>query len=791
MNSSVRNHNFLRNYLICFGILSLSIFTFSSGYSQISFAPYKAYSTGSEPLVVCIDDVNNDNLNDVVLGTGFYYDTINDFKLFVYLQNNSGNLLPPVKYSYSTTFPGLSSIAITDINHDGLNDVIIGYDTIIGIFYQNNSGTLNSEQSYYGGDDYSIDGISAGDLNFDGLNDIAVSHWGSNVISVLYQKSSGGFAVQNYPAPAGGYDQIEVADVNNDQLDDVVLMLGQGQGGIYIFTQNNAGTLNNYVPYFNDQGWYSGGIAVGDLNNDNANDIVKTVYANSPASKIALFIQDDVSNLLLSPLLFSAYDCPEPVRIADLNCDGRNEIIVAHGGWQAISVYEQDINNTYNSYIRFFIPYASHYQPQGLCVGDINHDQKKDVVIADYGSGLIVLLNKSIGDCCKLPAKPSYPDGDSIICSDDKIAVYKTKTSLTDHITWNLFPVQSGTIISSNNDSCKILWNNSWRGAGGIYVTATNSCGSINSDTLIINGNRLPLINLGNDTTLCENDTLLLSAGTGFTSFQWQDNSTDSIYLVTMGGTYSVLAGNVCGTSYDTISVTEVPLPEIDLKDTTLCSGNVIQLDITKPEFSKYLWQDNATGPVYVISSPGTYTVEITDSNNCSNIQSISVEELEAPYLQWPLDTTVCSQNTYTLQAENFGSNYLWQDGTTQPQHLVTESGVYSVSVTNQCGSAQATITVNMEECAIYLDVPSAFSPNGDGLNDILYPIGLFVEQVHFLIFSRWGQKVYESNSLTEGWDGTCRGKILDPGVFVYSVTAISAFDGHIIQKQGNISLIR
>jgi gliding motility-associated-like protein len=695
------------------------------GYAQISFGPYTAYSTGSFPQVVCIGDVNNDNLNDVVLGTGFYFDPENDYKIFVYLQNVSGNLNPPILYSYPEVNPGLSSISIADANSDGLNDVIIGYLDSIGIYYQNGLGTLNSIQNYYSGDNSSrIDGISTGDLNKDGLTDIAVSHWGATFITVFYQLISGGFDIHNYAAPTGGYDQIEVGDVNDDQRDDIVLMLGQLQGGIYVYTQSDEGLMNNYVPYFTDLGWYLGGIAIGDLNNDSVNDIAKTIYGNSPESKIAISIQDNFSHLLHPPQLISAYDNPEPVRIADLNCDGRNEIIVAHGAYNTLSVFEQDINDLYNSYTLFSIASASHYQPQGLCIGDINNDWKKDVVLADNNNGLIVLLNQSVnyGNCCELPEKPLRPLGDSIICSDNVLSVYKTLASLTYGQTWNLFPVQSGTIIFSDRDSCQILWNNAWRGVSGINILSTNSCGTIKSETLLINVDRLPFIDLGNDTTLCHNSTLELNAGMGYQSYLWQDNSTDSLFLVNLGGTYNVQVENICGIDYDTIRVTDVPLPQIDLQDTILCFGNAIQVDISGPGFSGYLWQDNSTNPVYTISNPGTYSVLITDTNSCQNSISFNVE--------------YCPEN-------------------------------------------------------LYLDVPSAFSPNDDGLNDILYAVGINVENIQLAIFNRWGQKVFESNDLLQGWDGTFKGQKLNSAVFVYTISAISTEDGRTIQKSGNISLIR
>lgn len=792
---NIRQFSFgvIKRYISILFIFLLNLIAVS-GYSQISFAPYQAYATGSYPQVVCVGDVNNDGLNDVVLGTGTYSDPTNDYKIFVYLQNSSGSLNAPIKYSYPNTYPGISSISIADVDNNGLNDVIIGYGYSVGVFFQNSNGTLNAITNYYSGDNINkVDGITTGDLNNDGLTDIAVSHWGGTVISVLYQNSSGDFTTQNYAAPSEVFGQIEVGDVNNDKLNDVVLMLGQSSGGIHVFTQNGSGSLNSYVSYASGQGWYMGGIAIGDINNDGANDVVKTIYSNSPDSKIALFNQDTTSNLLLSPLLISAYDCPEPVRIADLNCDGRNEIIVAHGGWQRISVFEQDNNNLYNAYSLFTTPYASHYKPQGFCVGDINNDWKKDVVIADYNHGLVVLMNQSInyGLCCLLPAKPMPPEGDNTICSDDITSVYTTSTPLTIDATWDLFPAESGNIIFSDSDSCQISWNNTWRGVCGICILSTNICGTTSSDTLFVTINRIPSINLGNDTTLCLNNTLELIPGGDYESYLWQDNSTNSTFLVNTGGIYNVQTENICGIVYDTILVTDVSLPQIDLKDTTLCTDTNIQLDITKPEFSSYLWQDNSTSPVYTISNPGTYSVIVTDINNCKNNKSFYVNELSSPLISLPNDTTICFGENLFLNVSFEEASYLWQDGSILPQYEIETEGIYTVSITNRCGTITNSINVIVQNCNVYLDVPSAFSPNNDGLNDILYAVGTNVENIHFIIFNRWGQKVFESNNLEQGWDGTFEGQNLNTAVFVYTISATSTKDGHLINKSGNISLIK
>ncbi|MBI5541855.1 MAG: gliding motility-associated C-terminal domain-containing protein [Bacteroidia bacterium] len=328
----------------------------------------------------------------------------------------------------------------------------------------------------------------------------------------------------------------------------------------------------------------------------------------------------------------------------------------------------------------------------------------------------------------------------------------------------------------------------------GIYwVTATvNNCNK--SDFINVTYNSLPSIELGNDTIICHDEALILNISSLNASYLWQDNSTDSTYTISQTGQYNVTVSNICGQVADSILVTKIPLLTINLPfDTTFCSNEPLVLNVTQQgSFPfNYHWQNGSNEPVLSITNPGDYTVTVSGSALCQTSHTTSVTELSFPILNFPRDTVICLGEQLTLNAYNQGSNYLWNDGSTLAQHIVQNNGIYTVTVSNFCGSTSDTTNLIVKDCIVYLDVPSAFSPNDDGNNDVLYAVGKNVDNIYFIIYDRWGNKVFESRSLSLGWNGTYNGNKLNANVFMYYITATSTADGSSIKKEGNISLIR
>jgi gliding motility-associated-like protein len=104
--------------------------------------------------------------------------------------------------------------------------------------------------------------------------------------------------------------------------------------------------------------------------------------------------------------------------------------------------------------------------------------------------------------------------------------------------------------------------------------------------------------------------------------------------------------------------------------------------------------------------------------------------------------------------------------------------------------SGSVTVTVQVECAEPYVFVPNAFTPNGDGQNDVFMVMGNKLDEFTMVIYNRWGEKVFESQDANMGWDGTFEGKELPSDVFAYMVR-LRCFNGEIFEKQGNVSLLR
>lgn len=382
------------------------------------FLPYRSITVPSEADAIAIGDVTGDGRDDIVATTGYDFDPAHDFHLLVIAQSDDGSLLPPVLYETAGSYtqrPG--SVDIGDVDGDGRADVVVGLDRYgIQVFPGTAAGTLGDPTLTLSTDSTRI---RVGRLDDDGTADVAGIGWGSDTVTTFSDAGAGLVATATHAAVHNGWDDLEVADVTGDGLDDLIVMSGQGFGpNLSILARLAGGGFGPATEYSLYQPENTHGIGVGDTNGDGRNDIVASYGGNYPSSRVALWVQLPDGSLDL-PVIHNSYDIPEPVEVADLDLDGQADVVTLHGGWLRAGVYRGRADATLQFEELYEIPYASHYSVHGLAIGDVNGDGWPDVVAADYNNGLIVLSNSAV----VVPTEPGPPTLESAAPGDGQVSL--------------------------------------------------------------------------------------------------------------------------------------------------------------------------------------------------------------------------------------------------------------------------------------------------------------------------------------------------------------------------------
>lgn len=332
-------------------------------------------------------------------------------------------------------------------------------------------------------------------------------------------------------------------------------------------------------------------------------------------------------------------------------------------------------------------------------------------------------------------------------------------------------------------------------GPGTYSVEATTPLGCLIRDTAVIKIDRMTL---GNDTVLCNGASLTLSPAPGgnYSSYQWSTGSTDTSITVTATGIYQVEVQTLSGcTLADEISITAVDVTFTLGNDNILCNGAdlVLSVPVTGAD---YLWQDGTTTSSYVVSQTGTYSV-VVSKNGC---QSGDTVQVTAKDLRQDLgaDILICKGTQvnipFQLTAVTPGASILWSTGATGPSITAQQLGTYWVRIDDAPCSYSDTISIQEEICDCRIDIPSAFSPNGDGRNDRFLPIveqGCVLRKFTLSIYNRWGQRVFSTTDPGKGWNGDWNGTPADMGTYMYLLETEAGTRGVVHQYKGDLVLVK
>ncbi|MCB0640653.1 MAG: PKD domain-containing protein [Phaeodactylibacter sp.] len=357
-------------------------------------------------------------------------------------------------------------------------------------------------------------------------------------------------------------------------------------------------------------------------------------------------------------------------------------------------------------------------------------------------------------------------------------------------------------------------------------LNGLDTCSAIYTLAVEVN----PLINLEayGDTTLCvQVDVDLLATTDAPVDFTWSEDpdfsnvfSTDPDPTVTPVGNsvYYVAAEDDLGCR-DSAVVTINSFPiDIELDPLyQLCLFDEVQLEVINNALDQiliYTWDPinaivsgGATGTPIVDPQISTnYTVEVVNQYGCIDtaktfVQVIDVET--ALFAQADPDTIILDSGQFSQLTTNDSLNYsyIWEPAGSLSDNTIfnpiaspEETTTYTVTVEGIAGcTSTRTVTVvvinpDCEEPFIF--VPTGFTPNDDGINDVLYVRGNNIDELYFTVYNRWGQKLFETEDVNVGWDGTYKGERLPPDVYGYYIRA-KCYNSEEFFKKGNITLIR
>lgn len=332
------------------------------------------------------------------------------------------------------------------------------------------------------------------------------------------------------------------------------------------------------------------------------------------------------------------------------------------------------------------------------------------------------------------------------------------------------------------------------------------------------------------DTLLCIRDSAVLISNSNGTAanYIWSTNPDFSLPFLT-GADSSVKVSPNTTTTYYLKGETSICF------DTDTINVNIENLTIDVNDFESFCIYDTISLNAMVISaaSPLEYTWSPADSI-LSRIDRISVEiapQVNQFYYLYTKSLTGCEdfdtvevevnlpafddaiiaggdslfkgQQTQ-LSTNRNGNNltYQWEPAedldnprSAAPNATLNTTKTYKVTITDLNTGCTVTalrrikvFEVNCGEPDIF--IPTAFSPNSDQVNDVLFVRGANIREVDFQLYNRWGELVFETTEMNKGWDGTVNGKRVDPGVFVYQIKAV-CFDGQEFIDKGNITLLK
>lgn len=333
---------------------------------------------------------------------------------------------------------------------------------------------------------------------------------------------------------------------------------------------------------------------------------------------------------------------------------------------------------------------------------------------------------------------------------------------------------------------------------GGTYwVTVTDQCGRVYRDSVKVQQETPPALSLPDTLLICfEVGTEVDARIPGLARYQWADGTRDAVRLIEMGGKYALQAESDIGCPVFDTMVVEVnpPTPPIFITPLdTICEGDTLQVDVTTLGLEVYAWENGYIGSRRALTRDAQYMVTGYDIHGCPSEAELDLHVIIPPKMRLVREQFACGDPFVKLDVTTDGlMDYRWNDGYEGPERMADVTQRYTVESFDENGCvSRAFADVYMEYCPVWLNMPSAFTPNNDGINEEFGPIvGDHITAVAMEIYDRWGNMLFRGNSANDTWNGKKGGTSCPEGVYVY-ITYFTIDDGRRGQKKGTVTLLR
>ncbi|MES2003203.1 MAG: T9SS type B sorting domain-containing protein [Bacteroidota bacterium] len=405
----------------------------------------------------------------------------------------------------------------------------------------------------------------------------------------------------------------------------------------------------------------------------------------------------------------------------------------------------------------------------------------------------------------------NLPFRDTLICSNDTLALRVNISNGSVLWTPSIGP-NSSRILNKNTNSPLVFPRDTTK-----YYVAVNDNGCANTDSVTVNVLQFISVKAGTDTGICRTDTLRLNPVSYALSYVWRASTGIAVQntkyplvqpLVTTR--YYVVANLGKCQARDSVLVKVAPYPSSAAgADVTICYGSRVQLTgtITGTVFSwsptSSLINENTLTPIAGPTKTTAYVLSVTDTVGCPKPKTDTIIVTVIPPIQAfaGRDTSAVPNEPVQLNASG-GTSYLWTPASylndptlANPVALFDsnspDSIMYTVKVSDGACSASDDVSVRIYKTGPDILVPSAFTPNGDGKNDVIRPILIGITKLnYFSIYNRWGQLLFSTTEINKGWDGNFSGIAQPSGAYVYQTQGVD-FRGKAILRKGTVVLVR